>query len=54
MKTLKKYTTPKMEIIDAEMNNALLCASGDESCNPYWEGPGEVPEGCQSNWWCGK
>ena len=52
MKTLKKYTTPKMEIMDMGVQPALLSGSGD---NPYWqgewEGP-ETPEGCDNAWHC--
>lgn len=46
----KEYVAPKMEVIDYDMNTPLLAGSG----NPYWEGPGEPEEGCQSAWWCGK
>jgi hypothetical protein len=35
MKTLKKYTTPKMEIIDAELQTSLLAGSCES--NPYWQ-----------------
>jgi hypothetical protein len=51
--TKKSYVKPNMEIMDMPVECALLAGSGEEG-NPYWEGPGEVPEGCQSNWWCGK
>lgn len=49
----KKYIKPEMEIIETGCQSQLLAGSGEEN-NPYWEGPGEVEEGCQSNWWCGK
>ena len=49
----KEYVAPKMEVVDYDVKTQLLACSGEEG-NPYWEGPGEVPEGCQSNWWCGK
>ena len=49
----KEYVATKMEVVDYDMKTQLLAVSGEEG-NPYWEGPGEVPEGCQSNWWCGK
>ena len=49
----KAYSKPTMEILETEVQSYLLAGSGEES-NPYWEGPGEVEEGCQSNWWCGK
>ena len=48
MKTLKKYTTPKMEIIDAELQTSLLAGSGED---PYWVPP-EEKEGCETPWWC--
>ena len=48
----KEYVAPKMEVVDYNVKTQLLADSGEEG-NPYWEGPGEVPEGCQSNWWCG-
>lgn len=52
--TMKKsYVKPTMEVVSYDAQTSLLAGSSDES-NPYWEGPGEVPEGCQSNWWCGK
>ena len=51
--TKKLYVKPKMEMIDMPVEGSLLSGSSEEG-NPYWEGPGEVPEGCQSNWWCGK
>lgn len=51
MKTLKKYTTPKMEIVDMSRQNELLCASGPDC---YWVDPPEPEEDCESNWWCGK
>lgn len=47
----KEYVAPKMEVVDYDVKTQLLAGSGED--NPYWEGPGEVPEGCQSNWWCG-
>lgn len=47
----KEYVAPKMEVVDYDVKTQLLAGSGD---NPYWEGPGEPEEGCQSNWWCGK
>lgn len=46
----KAYTKPQMEVVSYSNEAPLLAGSGD---NPYWEGPGETPEGCQSNWWCG-
>lgn len=49
----KEYVAPKMEVVDYDVKTQLLAGSGEES-NPYWEGPGEPEEGCQSNWWCGK
>lgn len=30
MKTLKKYTTPKMEIIETEVKTSLLSGSGND------------------------
>ena len=47
----KSYVKPTMEIVAYDAQSALLAGSSD---NPYWEGPGEPEEGCQSNWWCGK
>jgi len=49
----KQYIKPTMEVVTYASETALLAGSSEET-NPYWEGPGEVEEGCQSNWWCGK
>lgn len=49
----KEYTKPTMEVVEYDMKTQLLAGSSDEPGNPYWEGPGETPAGCQSNWWCG-
>lgn len=49
----KQYTKPTMEVVTYASETTLLAGSGEDT-NPYWEGPGEVEEGCQSNWWCGK
>jgi len=50
----RAYTKPTMEVIDAGVGSQLLAGSSEDTGNPYWEGPGEPEEGCQSNWWCGK
>lgn len=50
-KMKKEYIKPTMEVVDYDMQTALLVGSGD---NPYWKEPDEPEEGCQSNWWCGK
>ena len=47
----KAYVKPQIEVVSYTNEAQILAGSG---YNPYWEGPGEVPEGCQSNWWCGK
>lgn len=48
----KAYIKPTMEIVDADLHGSLLAGSGSEEGNPYWDPP-EIPEGCQSAWWCG-
>lgn len=48
MKTLKKYTTPKMEIMDMGGKTELLADSGN-----WWIPPDEPEEGCESAWHCG-
>jgi len=50
-KMKKQYVKPAMEVVEYDMQAALLAGSGD---NPYWKEPDEPEEGCQSNWWCGK
>jgi hypothetical protein len=49
MKTLKKYTTPKMEIMDMGGKTELLSGSNDS----WWVPPDEPEEGCESAWHCG-
>jgi hypothetical protein len=49
MKTLKKYTTPKMEILDMSDKTELLSGSNDS----WWVPPDEPEEGCESAWHCG-
>lgn len=50
MKTLKKYTTPKMEIMDMGGKTELLAGSGED---PWWKEPDPPEEGCESSWHCG-
>ena len=49
----KQYMKPTMEVVTYDSETDVLTVSNGET-NPYWGGPGEVEEGCQSNWWCGK
>jgi hypothetical protein len=51
MKTLKKYTTPKMEILNMAGQNELLSASCES--NNFWKCP-EPEEGCDNPWWYDK
>lgn len=54
----KEYVKPQMEVVNCSSRTKLLSGSGDDPYleesddNPYWEGPGETPSGCKSNWWC--
>jgi hypothetical protein len=58
MKTLKKYTTPKMEIIETEMKAALLAGSGEdivEDIDDIFPGQHGRDNACQHGhhkWFC--
>lgn len=50
MKTLKKYTTPKIEIIETEMKTSLLAGSSEHG-NSDWAHENACSHG-HDKWFC--
>ena len=48
---MKKYITPKMEVIDMGHQTELLSASDNSFWRGRWEEP-EEKEGCDTPYWC--